>query len=71
MTEDEAVLLHEPVAFSEFAEDLDVIDLPASVDKEVFSDLQQALAGLVPELGLDGYSARVDRAHQAIDPGDY
>ncbi len=39
--------------------------------KQDFSDLQQALAGLVPELGLDGYGARVDRAYQAIDPGAY
>ncbi|WP_421732605.1 hypothetical protein [Cellulomonas sp.] len=67
----EAVVLHERIAFSEFSEDLEVMELPEPVDKKVMSDLQQALAPLIPRLGTDGYQATIDDAYGAIDAGRY
>ncbi len=71
LTVAEAVVLHVLIASSEFAEDLDVIELPGPVDKKVMSDIQQALAPLIPLLGTTGYQATVDAAYGTIDAGPY
>ena len=71
LTVAEAVVVHGLIATSEFAEELDVIELPEQVDKKVMSDIQQVLAPLIPRLGTDGYQATVDAAYAAIDAGPY
>jgi hypothetical protein len=71
LTEAEAVVLHEIIAVAEFAEDLDTVDLGEPVGKKVFSDIQQALAPLVPDLGTDRYGATVQGAYASIDPSPY
>lgn len=71
MSISEAVVLHSLIATSEFAEDLEVIDLPEPVDRKVMSDVQQALDPLIPALGTDGYGSKVKQAYEAIDPGPF
>lgn len=71
LSEDEAVVLHVKIAYAEFADDLDHIELSEPVDQKVFSDVQQALAPLIPDLGTEAYGARVERAYAAIDPKPY
>lgn len=71
MSEAEAVVLHEKVAMAEFADDLELIDLSEPVEKKVFSDVQQALAPLIPDLGTDAYGGRVEGAYASIDPEPY
>lgn len=71
MSEAEAVVLHEKIAFSEFADNLAHIDLAEPVEQKVFSDVQQALAPLIPDLGTDAYGVRVQGAYASIDPGPY
>lgn len=71
MSEDEAVVLHLKIAWSEFEADLEAIDLDQPVDQKVFSDVQQVLAPLIPGLGTEDYQARIDRAYAAIDPKPY
>jgi hypothetical protein len=63
----EAIVLYELIAFAEWAEDLTVMELARPQDQKVMSDVQQALAPLVPDLGTDGYSAAVQRAYRELD----
>lgn len=71
MSVTEAVVLHELIAASEFGEDLKVIELSEPVAQKVLSDVQQALALLIPTLGSDEYGSTVARAYEDIDPGPY
>ena len=71
LTEAEAVVLHEAIATAEFAEDLEAVALGEPVEKKVFSDVQQALAPLVPDLGTDRYGLTVQGAYASIDPSPY
>ena len=64
----EAVVIHELIAFSEFSDDFGQIELRQPVDKKVMSDLQQALAPLIPGLGTVQYQQSVDRAYATVDP---
>lgn len=68
MSEDEAIVLHVTIAVAEFETGLNEVDLQESVAQKVLSDLQQALAPLIPGLGTEIYQAHVDRAFGAIDP---
>ncbi|MEU0242259.1 hypothetical protein ABZ234_31665 [Nocardiopsis sp. NPDC006198] len=68
MSRAEATVLHELIAFAEFAYDLSSIESARPVEQKVLSDVQQALAPLVlPELGAHGYDAVMNRARAAID----
>jgi len=71
LTEAEAVVLHAAIATAEFAEDLDIVELGEPVEKKVFSEVQQALAPLVPDLGTDRYGVTVQGAYASIDPSPY
>lgn len=71
LTEAEAVVLHATIATAEFAEELDGIELGEPVEKKVFSDVQQALAPLVPDLGTDRYGVTVQGAYASINPSPY
>jgi hypothetical protein len=71
MTEEEAVILHVKIADSEFASDLEEIELRVPVEQKVFSDVQQALAPLIPGLGTDRYQHFVAGAYAATDPGPF
>ena len=71
LTVAEAVVLHAAIATAEFAEDLDTVELGEPVEKKVFSDVQQALAPLVPHLGTDRYGQTVQGAYASIDPSPY
>ena len=71
LTVAEAVVLHAAIATAEFAEDLDTVELGEPVEKKVFSDVQQALAPLVPDLGTDHYGVTVRGAYASIDPSPY
>ena len=50
-------MLHATIATAEVADDLDTVELGEPVEKKVFSDVQQALAPLVHDLGTDRYGA--------------
>lgn len=67
MSEAEAVVLHEVIAFSEWSTELDEIELRNPVERKVVSDVQQSLAPLIPELGTDAYQGTVKAAYSAID----
>ncbi|MEE2052425.1 hypothetical protein [Nocardiopsis tropica] len=71
MSQAEATVLHELIAGAESENALTSIELAGPVDQKVLSDVQQALAPLVPGLGADGHQAEVDRAYAAIDPGPF
>jgi hypothetical protein len=71
LTEAGAVVLHEAIASAEFADDLDNVALGEPVEKKVFSDVQQALAPLVPDLGTDRYGVTVQGTYASIDPSPY
>jgi len=71
MSQAEATVLHELIARAEFANDLTTIELAHPVDQKVLSDVQQALAPLIPGLGTDRYQAEINRAYLAIDPGPF
>ncbi len=71
LTVAEAVVLHAAIATAEFAEDLDTVELGEPVEKKVFSDVQQALAPLIPDLGTDRYGVTVQGAYASIDPSPY
>lgn len=71
MSEAEAVVLHEVIAFSEFAHELEVIELDRPVERKVLSGVQTTLAPLIPGLGGDEYKAVLDRAWSSIDPAPY
>ncbi len=71
MTIAEAVVVHQLIAYSEFAEDLEIIELPVPVAQKVMSDIQQALAPWIPTLGTDDYGSTVESAYAQIDPAPY
>ena len=71
LTEAEAVVLHAAIATAEFAENLETVELGEPVEKKVFSDVQQALAPIVPDLGTDRYGVAVRGAYASIDPSPY
>ena len=71
MSHPEAVVLHEAIAFSEWGNDLREIELGTPVEQKVFSEVQQALVPLMPELGTDGYGDAVAQAMAQIDPTPY
>ena len=71
MSLNEAVIVHELIAHSEFADDLEVIDLSVPAAQKVMSDLQQALSPCIPALGTDVYGATVETAYREVDPGPY
>ncbi|MFD6098100.1 hypothetical protein ACFVWN_24400 [Nocardiopsis flavescens] len=71
MSRAEATVLHELIAFAEFAHDLTEIAPERPVEQKVLSDVQQALAPLIPGLGTAGYQAALDRAYAAVDPGPF
>ena len=71
MSVSEAVVLHALIATSEFAEDLEMIELREPEAKKVMSDVQQTLAPLIPTLGTAEYGPTVDRAFAEIDPGPF
>ncbi|GAB2498962.1 hypothetical protein [Nocardiopsis aegyptia] len=71
MSQAEATVLHELIAWAEFAEDLTSIEPDGPVEQKVLSDVQTTLAPLIPGLGTDRYQAEFDRAHAAIDPGPF
>ncbi|WP_239648870.1 hypothetical protein [Nocardiopsis chromatogenes] len=68
MSQAEATILYELIAFAEFAYDLTSIDSQRPVEQKVLSDIQGALGPLIlPELDAHGYDAVMNRAHAAID----
>lgn len=71
MSISEAVVLHELIASSEFAADLEIIELPEPVAKKVMSDVQQALVPLISTLGTREYESTITSAYRHIDPGPY
>ncbi|WP_017597524.1 hypothetical protein [Nocardiopsis lucentensis] len=71
MSQAEAAVLHELIAFAEFAHDLTSIESERPVEQKVLSDVQQALAPLIPGLGTDDYQTVMNRAYAAIDPGPF
>jgi hypothetical protein len=71
MSEAEAVVLHEAIAFSKWRNYLAEIELRQPVEQKVFSEIQQALMPLIPDLGSDSYKGKRDHAHRAIDPEPY
>ena len=71
MSHSEAVVLHEAIAFSEWGNGLCEIELRQPVEQRVFSDVQQALVPLIPELGTDKYGDAVAQAIAQIDPAPY
>ena len=68
MSQWEAVVLHEAIAFSEWGNDLSNIELRQPVEQKVFAEVQHALVPHIPGLGTDGYQATIDAAYVAIDP---
>lgn len=71
LTLEEATVVHELIAFAEFADDLGTIELRHPVDKKVMSDIQQALAPLIPGLGTDQYQTALDRAYATVPSGPF
>ncbi|MFL6109591.1 MAG: hypothetical protein ACJ72D_20695 [Marmoricola sp.] len=71
LSHEETVVLHEAIAFSEWSNDLDAIEISEPVERKVISDLQQSLAPMIPELGGDGYGATLRRARSSIDPSPF
>ena len=66
MTLDEAIVLHAQIAFSEFAEELRLIELPEDVHQVVFSDVQQSLAPVIPSLGTEAYGPALTGAERRL-----
>lgn len=71
MSEAEAVVLHEIIAFSEWSNDLVAIELRQPTERKTLSEVQQALAPLIPGLGTPSYQSTVDAAHAAIDSSPF
>jgi hypothetical protein len=69
MTMDEAVVIHERIASSEWSDDLLRIELPDVVHRAVFSDVQQQVRHLLPTLGTDRYGATVREAEERLSSG--
>lgn len=66
MTMDEALIVHERIAFAEFSADLQEVELPEAVHQAVFSDVQQSLRSLIPTLGTSQYADAVRDAEQRL-----
>ncbi len=66
MSADEATVLYECIAFSEWAEDLTVVELASKVEQRVFSDVQQSLSPLVPGLGTASYGTHLKLARTRL-----
>lgn len=71
VSQEDAIILHEAIAHAEFANDLAGFQLREPVEQNVFSDLQQALAPLIPGLGTPTYQNELGKASAAIDPGEF
>jgi hypothetical protein len=71
MSEAEAVVLHEVIAFSEWSNELDAIELREPTERKTLSEVQQALAPLIPGLGTDAYQRTVAAAQAAIDSSPF
>ncbi|WP_306368189.1 hypothetical protein [Nocardiopsis sp. CC223A] len=71
LSQAEATVLHEPIAFAEFAYDPTSVESERPVEQKVLSDVQQVLAPLISGLGTDGYQAVMNSAYAAIDPGPF
>jgi len=71
MSEAEAVVLHEVIAFSEWSNELDAIELREPAARKALSAVQQTLAPLIPGLGTDLYQRTVADAHAAIDSSHF
>lgn len=67
----EAVVVHERLASAEWADDLETIELPDPASRTVMSDLQQALAPLIPTLGTAAYGSTVRQAVASIVSGSH
>jgi hypothetical protein len=67
MSQAEYVILHQVIAFSEWSNELDSIELREPVERKVVSDVQQTLDPFIPGLGTDAYQSTVDAAYAAID----
>lgn len=67
MSQAESVVLHQVIAFSEWSNALDAIELRKPVERKVVSDVQQTLDPLIPGLGTDAYQSTVEAAYSAID----
>jgi hypothetical protein len=70
LSAEEAVTLHELIAFAEWAIELNEIETRDVAERQVLSRLQQALAPLVPRLGTDAYDGVVQRARDAVNHSD-
>jgi hypothetical protein len=69
MTMDEAVVIYERIAFSEWSDDLLQIELPDAVHRAVFADVQQQVGRLIPTIGTDRYGATVRKAEENLSSG--
>jgi hypothetical protein len=67
MSEAEAVVLHEVIAFSEWSNGFDAIELRDPSERKALSAVQQTQAPLIPGLGREAYQRTVADAHAAID----
>lgn len=71
MSEAEAVVLHQVIAFAEWSNELDEIELREPVERKVLSDVQQTLDPRIPGLGTDTYQRTVDAAYSVIDSSPF
>lgn len=71
MSQAEAVILHEVIAFSEWSNELDAIELREPVERKVLSEVQQSLAPMIPGLGTDSYHGTVETAYSAVDSSPF
>ncbi len=67
LSQAEVVVLHEVIAFSEWSNELDAIELRLPVEQKIISAVQQSLAPLIPELGTENYGKAVSSARSSID----
>lgn len=65
---DEAVILHEALAYGEWSGEFEQIDFLDPLYVEMLSRLQLALARLIPELGSEDYGPLVKAALAAVRP---
>ena len=71
MSEAEAVVLHEVIAFSEWSNELDAIELREPTERKTLSEVQQTVVPLIPGLGTDAYQHTVEAAYAAIDSSPF
>ena len=55
------------IAFSEWSNELDTIELRHPPERKIMSDLRQSLAPMISELGTETYKEAVSRARSSID----